>query len=129
MSSEETKMTLTHRRTNDELSDGWVVLFCDSDRNQGYGDCVWTLGTELPRVTDQLVEWAAEYYEVDEDEARSLVDPEDIVDTAGAWDDSQFVSELWQAMEGGEVEMAAGYRTEDGAVVLDRDGVEMTFCK
>jgi hypothetical protein len=122
----ESKMTtLTHRRTNDNINTGHVVLFAE-EGNEHYGEHVWTLNTELPRVTDELVAWAAEYYETDLDEARELVDPDDIVNTAGAWDDPQFVSELWQAMEYNKIEMVAGYRTYDGAVVVDVQGVELT---
>lgn len=120
-------MTLTHRRQNANLSDGYVMLFADSDRNDGYGAHIWTLRTELGAPTQQLIEWTAEYYEIDLEEAESVLNPDDIVDTAGVWDDPQFVGDLWQAMEYGEVDEAAGYRTYDGAVVIDRESVELDY--
>lgn len=117
--------TLTHRRQNDEIRND-VILFAE-EGNEHYGDNIWTLKTELPIVNDQLIRFAASFYNVDADEAAELVNPEDIVSDAGAWDDRQFVSDLWQAMESGEVEMVAGYRTCDGAIVIDREGVELTY--
>lgn len=121
---------LTHRRNTPNLSSGWVILFSeDEERNSHYGDHVWTLHTELPKVEDakDLIRWAADYYECSIEEGLNFVNPDNIVDTARAWDDPQFVSDLWQAMEQGEVRMVPGYRTYDGAIVLDRESVEMTY--
>ena len=116
-----TMATLTHRRHNSNLTSN-VILFAESG-NEQYGSNVWTLATELPYAGDDtgLIAFAAEFYGVDVDEATSLVNPSDIVDSAGAWDDQQFVSECWQRFE------RTGYRTYDGAVVLDKDGVKLTF--
>jgi len=113
--------TLTHYG---EIAKGHVVLFAE-EGNDHYGDFYFELTTELPAITDELVAFAAGYYEIDAEEARDLVDPSDIVDSAGAWDDVQFVSDLWQAMESGALVASAGYRTYDGAVVLDLDAVEL----
>ncbi|MHC5062089.1 MAG: hypothetical protein ACYTFK_13575, partial [Planctomycetota bacterium] len=99
-------------------------LFAE-EGNENYGEHVWTLETELQPVPEAVILWAAEYYEIDRDEAAELVNPDDIVDSAGAWDDGQFVSDLWQAMEYSEIEEAAGYRTPDGAVVLNVEDVEL----
>jgi hypothetical protein len=120
----DTMKTLTHRRQNDELGTD-IILFAE-DGNDHYGDNIWTLNTELPEVTEQLINFAADFYSVDTDEAADLVNPDDIVSDAGAWDDRQFVSDLWQSMEAGAIEMSVGYRTNDGAVVIDREGVELT---
>jgi hypothetical protein len=108
-----------------EIAKSHVILFAESG-NDHYGDIYYELETELPSVPAELIAFVAEYYDIDEDEARELVDPSDIVDTAGAWDDVQFVSDLWQAMESGEIKECAGYRTQDGAVVIDLEGVELT---
>ena len=108
-----------------EIAKGHVILFAE-EGNEHYGDFYYELETELPQVTDELVAFTAEYYGIDKDEARDLVDPSDIVDTAGAWDDVQFVSDVWQAMEFGQIKESAGYRTQDGAVVIDLEGVELT---
>jgi len=98
------------------------MLFADSDNNAHYGNHVWTLKTELPKVPDNVIEYAADFFGIEIEEARELCNPVDIVDTAGAWDDPQFVSEVYYFC--GE---PTGFRTPDGAVVLDRYEVEMEY--
>ena len=122
-------INLTHRRHEASLNNGFAILFCDNDENAHYGDHVWTLNSDLPLASDseQLVSFTADYYSVSVDEAAELVNPSRIVDTAGAWDDQDFVSELWQAMEQGQLKEVAGYRTNDGAVVIDLAAVELTY--
>ena len=112
---------LTHRRHSARLSTN-VVLFAEGG-NEQYGQHVWTLATELPMASEdvELIAFAAEFYAVDIVEAAELVNPIDIVDSAGAWDDAQFVSECWQRFE------RTGYRTYDGAVVLDNTAVELIY--
>ena len=114
---------LTHRRKTDQLSD-YIMLFAeDEQRNEHYGPHVWTLHTELPSVDsdDKLIQFAMEYYGIDEDAARSSLNPDNIVDSAEAWDDPQFVSEVWEALE------PVGYRTQDGALVLDKTSVDLDY--
>lgn len=121
--------TLTHRRQSKELSEH-VMLFAE-DGNEHYGDHVWTLKSELPRASEsqELIDYAAEFYGVDHEEAENLIDPENIVDTAGAWDDVDFVRNLWNEMEMSGIKTVAGYRTFDGAVVLDAENVELDYHK
>lgn len=111
---------LTHRRRNDTLKTTNIILFAAEENNEHYGPHVWVLETELPEVTAEVIAFAAEYYGVTEAEAAKLCNPKDIVGDAGAWDDAQFVSDLWQALE------PVGFRTPDGAVVLDRESVTIT---
>ena len=119
----------THRRMSDKLSGQDVVLFADDPQsNAHYGKHIWELSQDLPEVTGEVVQFAADYYGVDMDQARSLVDPDNIVDNAAAWDDRQFVSDLWQAYEEGQIKTPpAGFKTQDGAVVLDRESVQMDY--
>lgn len=111
---------MTHRRHTATLNEMNIMLFAANGNNESYGPHVWELRTELPDVTAEVIAFAAEYYSVDEDEAAELCNPKDIVSDAGAWDDAQFVSDLYQALE------PVGFRTPDGAVVLDRYSVEIT---
>ena len=111
--------TLTHRRNNPELATH-VMLFAEAN-NEHYGAHVWTLVSDLPSIPEDLVELAAEHYGVTADEIRDEVDPTDIVNTAGVWDDPEFCYLAWDTFG------AAGYRTQDGAVVLDREEVELTY--
>lgn len=119
----------THRRASAKLSQNDVILFSDNnDRNRHYGNHVWELAQDLPEVPDEVIDFASEYYGIEVDEARELVDPEDIVNSAGAWDDRQFVSDLWQAYEDGQIQIEPiGFKTQDGAVVLDRGSVQMDY--
>lgn len=116
---------LTHRRGSKKLSDD-IMLFA-KEGNEHYGDHVWILKSKLPQISKQVIEFAMDFYNVDEDEAKELVDPDDIVSDAGAWDDRQFVSELWQEMESGSIKQSAGYSTYDGAIVLDKYGVKLEY--
>jgi len=113
-------VSTTHRRQDSQLNASHVMLFCDSDRNQHYGDHVWELKSDLPDVPAHAIKWAAEELRTSEEEASDLLSPTNIVDSAGAWDDPQFVSDLYQ--ECGE---PVGFKTPDGAVVLDRYSVDL----
>ena len=113
--------TLTHRRRTSTLSEN-VMLFA-IDGNEQYGLHVWTLRTDLPHICDaqHVIDFAAEYYGIGVEQAKELVNPANIVSTAGAWDDSQFVSDLWQRFE------CVGFVTADGAVVLDKTSVALEY--
>jgi hypothetical protein len=98
------------------------MLFAESG-NEQYGQHVWTLKTDLPHICDaqHVIDFAAEYYGVNAERAEELVNPSNIVNTAGAWDDEQFVSDLWQCFE------CVGFATADGAVVLDKMAVNLVY--
>jgi len=115
---------LTHRRQSQDLNDLHVMLFTEDEKNHAYGDHVWTLKTELPEVSEDVIEYAAEFFGIDIEEARELCNPENIVGSAGAWDEPQFVSEVYQFC--GE---PTGFRTPDGAVILDRENAEISYRK
>lgn len=113
---------LTHRRRTKKLNHGHVIQFTDrEEENDHYGPHVWVLKTTLPDITFAVVEFCSEYYDIDYDIAEAHVNPPRIVDSAGAWDDHQFVSDLWQALE------PVGFRTNDGAVVLDAMQVKLEY--
>lgn len=113
---------MTHRRHNPTLREG-LILFLEHEpgksANSSYGKYVWVLHQRLPRVPSKVVAFAAEFYDVSKAEASAEVNPHDILDTAKAWDDPPFVSEVWKKFE------PAGYRTPDGAVVLDWRAVKL----
>lgn len=111
---------ITHRRTSENLLETHVMLFCDNAKNAHYGSHVWELRSSLPEVPESVAEFAAEFFGCDLEAARTLVNPTSIVETAGAWDNTRFVSEVYHFC--GE---PIGFRTQDGAVVLDRASVEI----
>lgn len=130
---------LTHRRTNDKnpAYTNFVVLFAecesfsdDSAPNYHYGPHIWKLQTELPDVLscDLVIEFACEFYGIDREEAEEVLNPDDIVSSAGAWDDTSFVSALCQEIwDFNRIPEVAGFRTWDGAVVIDPHSVKMTY--
>lgn len=118
----ENGIPLTHRRKRklSSLSEtGYVVLFAEDGNNINYGEHAWALKDQLPEVPEDVIAFAEEFFEIDRDEAIEAVNPDNIIDSAGAWDNSQFVFELWNAMENGSVKEEKGFMTPDGAVILD----------
>ena len=75
---------------------------------------------EARHNTDENTPWELEDYEdVDDDSFAELFDPEDIVDSAAAYDDESLVSWLWSnVLEPNDI---AGIKTSDGAVAFSPD--------
>ena len=75
---------------------------------------------EARHNTDENTPWELEDYEdVDDDSFAELFDPEDIVDSAAAYDDESLVSWLWNnVLEPNDI---AGVKTSDGAVAFSPD--------
>jgi hypothetical protein len=115
-------MKLHHRR-NDGLSpkDSKHVVLCAEDLGaiEHYGDELWSIDTiHFEALPDWVVAYAAEYYGVDADQIYDELMPESIVDSAGAWDDEEFVRQLWADNEWRLIS-TIGYRTSDGGVVIN----------
>jgi hypothetical protein len=115
---------LSHRRKakRDHSKAKFVIQFAErhGGKNWHYGDVeVVDKSENYAQPSDEVVKFAADYYGVDEKLAISMLLPNNIVDDAGAWDDVQFVSELWQAMETGVVPEQIGFKTPDGGVSID----------
>lgn len=113
----------THRRNRNKLPSGHIEFLYhkagDEARNSRYGRYVWILEKDLPSIPKKLVEFTADYYDVSLSEARDLVDPDDILNSAGAWDDPAFVNEVWSVFR------PAGYQTQNGAIVLNPNKVKL----
>jgi hypothetical protein len=103
----------------------------DHENVRHYGKQAYALdASALTSVPEWVDEWAAAYYEEQSgsrvDDIDSLVRPADIVDTAGVWEDSQFVSDFWQANETRLMnEGIVGFRTPDGAVIFDHENASI----
>lgn len=112
---------LAHRGSDPRTASD-IVLFADldgmEDRLASYGKSRYAAKridlqdvTKLPPSTKQWVienygkEWLAE------------MAPENIIESAQAWDDRQFASDLYQAQEYGMIPDVLGYATPDGAAV------------
>lgn len=108
--------TLTHRRHTNALPAEYAKLMA-YEGNEHYGDFAWTINpASLVEIPAALIAYCANYYGIDADAALALLDPASIVDSAGAWDDPDFVTSWCDIRSDWDV---AGYHTQDGAVVLD----------
>jgi hypothetical protein len=108
---------MSHRqRSPDVKKTGDVLLFVDdTTSNTSYGSHDFVV-KGLSEIPDYVKTFAFDYYG---DEGQT--EPEDILESAQAWDDRQFVSDLWQKY--GDTfldEGIVGFKTPDGAVVFDR---------
>lgn len=128
MKTRETE-TLTHRRHTDELPSGWVMLFAVDGDNDSYGRHAWALREELPHVAElddlitTTIEWAEDTYGESWTRERAIdeINPQRIVGSAGLWDCPEYVGWVWETLA------IRGVRTDDGAVVLDRETVEIEY--
>ena len=103
--------------------DGHIVLFADSVKESYWKGGpmekrggLWTLKGNIRSITDEMINFASDYFNVSKEEATSMMNPSDIVDSAEAWDDPQFVSDLWQKFESEFLENGTSFETPDGAV-------------
>ena len=69
-------------------------------------------------LTNDMIEFGAEYFGLDTQKAEKLMNPENIVDTAGAWDDPQFVSEFWQRFENDLIKNGDAFEVGNGAIAF-----------
>jgi hypothetical protein len=124
---------LSHRQGSPILSDRHIMLFAlrnDGNpsnpwRNDNYGKYNFLLkSSDLPEIPDWVKQWALDHPVhgkwLNEDNIEASINPEDIVDSAGLWDEAEFVSHLWNENENKFLdEEIYGFKTPDGAVVFD----------
>lgn len=112
---------LAHRGKSPKESQD-IVLFAGIDEMEsglrGYGESRYVAKrSDLQDIKSatKLLEWVRNNY--GEQYAQEL-NPPNIIDSAKVWDDKQFVSDVWQAMEAGDIPMTPGFATSDGAVMF-----------
>jgi hypothetical protein len=120
---------LSHRQKSENISDKHIVLFTLKNkynfnnpwRNIHYGKHNFLLkSTDLPEVPDWVKEWASDHPVWGKWYSEESINPKDIVESAGAWDDENFVSQLWSDNENKFLDEGIyGFKTPDGAVVFD----------
>lgn len=119
-----------HRGKNPTHSD-WIVLFCDDPMAiSSYGQEQWVVHKgRLLEIPQYIYDFAERFYrsewndewgeDFDIDNLFSSINPIDIVNSAGVWDDTQFVSELWNEFEYKFLnDGIIGFKTHDGGVVF-----------
>lgn len=114
-----------HRGKNPEASRDIVQWADDHTTTESYGENVYVIKkSDLKEIPDYVMDYAREYYNNPED-LEDIVNPKDIVDSAGAWDDRQFVSDIWQEFgDRFEQEGIIGFKTRDGAITFPGYGKE-----
>jgi len=119
----------TFHRGKDPATSRDIVQFSDDpSRITSYGANQYAIRKQdLPIVPDYVKKFANEYYGQD---VSAEIEPRDIVESAGVWDDRQFVSDLWQQFESRfDREGIIGFQTPDGAVLFPGIGEEQGIVK
>ena len=114
---------LYHRGRNPRTTSDITLWADDEDSILSYGSTLYTLTSDhVDTIPQWLIDYTAQYYSVDIDTARDLVNPDNIVNDAGCWDDREYVHNLWADNEGILMDMIDhgiyGYKTDDGAVTF-----------
>ena len=113
-----------HRGADPKDAPAGVSLFSDDPSAIAqYGDKQYLIKkTDLPDVGDDIVDFAERHYSIGPEEAAELVRPDDIVDSAGAWDDPDFMNALWDS---GLIDDVQGFKTGDGAITFPIDDLKV----
>ena len=74
------------------------------------------------QLTDEMIQFGAEYFGLSEEAAQDLMNPSNIIETAGAWDDPQFVSDFWQRFENDLVKNGDAFEVGNGAIAFPESG-------
>jgi hypothetical protein len=102
---------------------GFIVQFVKGRPDESYWSgrtkdrALWRTKTTRP-LTNDMIEFGAEYFGLDNQQAEKLMNPSNIVDTAGAWDDPQFVSEFWQRFENDLIRNGDSLAVGNGAIAF-----------
>ena len=124
----ESKGAVFHRGADPRTSANVVLWSDDPEAIESYGAKQYALlPTNIIAVPDWVQGYAEQYYREElgdsyEDYLAPEVNPEDIVNSAGVWDNEEFVSQFWQDNETKLLDLADqgifGFKTEDGAVTF-----------
>jgi len=102
---------------------GYIVQFVFGRPDESYWQGatkkrqLWRTKTTR-QLTDEMIKFGAEYFTLDEEAAKDLMNPSDIIDSAGAWDDPQFVSEFWQRFENDLLKNGDAFEVGNGAIAF-----------
>lgn len=134
-------LDLSHRSGkpfNEKKKSSFVVMFVDkldrvtnAQRNSGYGkNEILLRSSDLTEPPPWAIEWLTEQPEIQQQAnfqssdpsllAVSSMNPPDIIDGGGMWDNPELVSRFWSENEARlEKEGIYGFKTPDGAIVFD----------
>ena len=108
-----------YRRNAKELNE--EIIFCanSEERSAHYGKIqrVFKATEKTDYDHSEIIKIAVEFYQVSDEEAKRLVNPINIVDTAAAWDDVEFVNYVYDNTD--YFSKFDGIITKDGAVFFE----------
>jgi hypothetical protein len=102
---------------------GFIVQFVRGRPDQSYWGgttkdrALWKTKKTRP-LSDNMIEFGAEYFNLSREDAERIMNPPDIVEGAGAWDDPQFVSEFWQRFENDLLRNGDALSVGNGAIAF-----------
>jgi hypothetical protein len=92
------KKYYNYRRTLDELDE--EIVFCsdnpEDSRHYGNYQRIFVATERTDALHKEVIKHASEFYKIDEKESELLINPVNIVTSAGAWDDVEFINYLYE---------------------------------
>jgi hypothetical protein len=104
-------------------SRGFIVQFVRGRPDQSYWGgitkdrALWRTKKTRP-LSGDMMEFGAEYFNLSLEDADRVMNPPDIVEGAGVWDDPQFVSEFWQRFENDLLRNGDALSVGNGAIAF-----------
>jgi len=128
------KQGYVFHRGKDPSSSRDIVQFADDPTGiESYGDKQYAVKKSSLKKIPKYVENFTNSYFKDEVKSGAIppeVNPENIVESAGVWDNRQFVSDLWQKFgDRFERDGVIGFQTNDGAVIFPGYGEDHGIIK
>lgn len=119
-----------YRRNESEMND--EIIFCSDnpENSRHYGNIQRVLRATEKTDTDhaEITRHAMNFYGVEKDEAKEIINPSAIVTSAGAWDDVEFINYLYDETD--YFKNYDGIITRDGAVffeINDKNLIETNY--
>lgn len=113
------KKYYNYRRNEKEMNE--EIIFCadDPEKSDHYGNIcrVFAATDRTDKDHSEIIDIAAEFYNTTKDDAESLVNPAKIVESAGAWDDIEFINHVYDNTD--YFNRFDGIVTNDGAVFFE----------
>lgn len=108
-----------YRRNENEMNE--EIIFCADNEESSchYGNIKRTFRATEKTDTNhvEIIAIAKKFYNVDEEESESLINPDHIIISAGAWDDIEFINHVYENTD--YFNRFDGIVTNDGAVFFE----------
>ena len=113
------KRYYNYRRNESEMNE--EIIFCadDAEKSEHYGNIQRIFRATDRTDTDrkEIAKIAEEFYNTTPEDAESLINPSNIVTSAGAWDDVEFINHVYDNTT--YFSRYDGIITTDGAVFFE----------